>query len=331
MSKTIAFKRSFSGMTKGIKHLVSISDLTTPEFTSLVNRAAHHKKIFKSGQPVSSEISEALKGKLVAMLFSKRSTRTRISTEGAAVYFGGHPMFLGKDDIQLGVNESFYDTTRIVSSMTSCIFARVNSHSEIQQLCEHSSVPIINSLCDTYHPLQAICDILTIKEAFGETKGLKLAWVGDANNVINDLAIAALRSGIRVSVAVPRGIEMIPTIVDVAKTISQETGASFEVTNDPKHACTDANIIVTDTFISMGEEAQKQKKLQQFSGFQVNSDLTKLAAPNWKFMHCLPRHQEEVTDEVFYSDNSIVFEEGENRLYAAMAAIEAFVIKKELA
>ncbi|KAG7819963.1 hypothetical protein KL909_004712 [Ogataea angusta] len=331
MSMTRVIKRSFSGMSKGIKHLVSISDLTTPEFTSLVSRAAHHKSIFKSGLPVSPDISDALKGKLVAMLFSKRSTRTRISTEGAAVYFGGHPMFLGKDDIQLGVNESFYDTTRIVSSMTSCIFARVNSHSEIQQLCEHSSVPIINSLCDTYHPLQAICDILTIKEAFGKTKGLKLAWVGDANNVINDLAVAALRSGINVSVAVPRGIEMNPTIVDVAKTVAQETGASFEVTNDPKHACTDANVIVTDTFVSMGEEAQKQKKLQQFSGFQVNSELTKLAAPNWKFMHCLPRHQEEVTDEVFYSDNSIVFEEGENRLYAAMAAIEAFVIRKELA
>lgn len=308
-----------------LRHLISISDLTTSEFKSLVQRAQHHKSLIKSG---TKPATWPLQGELVAMLFTKRSTRTRISTEGAAAYFGGQPMFLGKDDIQLGVNESLYDTTKVISSMVSCIFARVNSHNDIQQLCEHSSVPIINSLCDTYHPLQAICDLVSIKEQFSETQGLKLAWIGDANNVINDLAIAAMKFGIDVSVATPQGIEMDPKILAAAAEVSQETGAKLEVTHDPKEAAQGANILVTDTFVSMGEEAETAKKLKQFEGFQINQELASLAAPDYKFMHCLPRHKEEVSDDVFYSDNSIVFAEAENRLYAAIAAIEAFVINK---
>lgn len=308
-----------------IRHLISISDLTTPEFKSLVNRAHYHKKLIKSGKKPETW---PLQGELVAMLFTKRSTRTRISTEGAAAYFGGQPMFLGKEDIQLGVNESLYDTTKVISSMVSCIFARVNSHQDIQQLCEHSSVPIINSLCDTYHPLQAICDLLTIKENFADLKGLKLAWIGDSNNVINDLAIAAMKFGINVSIATPPGIEMAQHVIDEASKITAETGATLELTHDAKAASTNANILVTDTFVSMGEEAQTQAKLKQFEGFQINSELASLAAKDYKFMHCLPRHKEEVTDDVFYSENSIVFPEAENRLYAAIATIEAFVVKK---
>lgn len=308
-----------------IRHLISISDLTTPEFKSLVNRAAHHKKLIKSKQKPATL---PLQGELAALLFTKRSTRTRISSEGAAAYFGAQPMFLGKEDIQLGVNESFYDTTKVISSMTSCIFARVNSHADIQQLCEHSSVPIINSLCDRYHPLQAICDLLTITENFNELKGLKLAWIGDSNNVINDLAIAAMKFGINVSIATPNGIEMEQFIIDEARKITNETGATLELTHDPKIAATDANILVTDTFVSMGEESQTKEKLKQFSGFQINNELTSLAKDDYKFMHCLPRHKEEVSDDVFYSDHSVVFPEAENRLYAAIATLEAFVINK---
>lgn len=308
-----------------IRHLISISDLSTPEFKSLVNRAEHHKKLIKSGKKLPTL---PLQGELVALLFTKRSTRTRISTEGAAAYFGGQPIFLGKDDIQLGVNESFYDTTKVISSMTSCIFARVDSHNDIQELCKHSSVPIINSLCDTYHPLQAICDLLTIKENFNELKGLKLAWIGDSNNVINDLAIAAMKFGINVSIATPEGIEMSSSIIEEANKITKETGATLEVSHDSKKAATNANILVTDTFISMGEESQKQQKLKQFENFQINKELVSVADKDYKFMHCLPRHHEEVTDDVFYSDHSIVFPEAENRLYAAIATIEAFVVNK---
>lgn len=315
------------------RHLVNIMELSNQEFASLVNKAQHFKSAVRSDDKQAVKVNhEKLMGKLVALLFSKRSTRTRISTEGAAAYFGAQPMFLGKDDIQLGVNESMYDTTRVISSMTSCIFARVNKHQDIVDLCKDSSVPIINSLCDLYHPLQAIADVLSIKEAFGKTEGLKLAWIGDANNVINDLAIAALKSGISVAVLIPESIEFNSSIVAAAeKLVSESNGKlSFEVVNDPAAALKNANVVVTDTWISMGEEEQKIEKLKQFAGYQITQKMVAEGgvAEDWRFMHCLPRHAEEVADDVFYSDNSIVFEEAENRLYAAMAVIEGFVVNK---
>lgn len=326
------FKRLFSSTTtaRAPRHLVSTLELSNDELASLVSKAAAFKSQVRSGEPVPASTHQKLLGKLVALLFTKRSTRTRISTEGAASYFGAQPMFLGKDDIQLGVNESMYDTTRVISSMTSCIFARVDRHQQIQDLCKDSSVPIINSLCDLYHPLQAITDILTIKEAFGHTEGLKLAWVGDSNNVINDLAISALKLGISVSISTPEAIKMDSHIVEAAEAVTKENGTTFETVHDPLAAVKDANVIVTDTWISMGQEAEKAAKLQQFAGYQIDQNMVVAggAAANWKFMHCLPRHQEEVADDVFYSDRSLVFEEAENRLYAAMAVIEAFVINK---
>ncbi|KAL1571096.1 ornithine carbamoyltransferase [Candida albicans] len=312
------------------RHLINIAQLTNDEFSSLINKAYQFKQLVKSDKP-SIENHQKLLGKLVALLFTKRSTRTRISTEGAASFFGAQPMFLGKDDIQLGVNESMYDTTKVISSMTSCIFARVNKHQDILDLCQHSSVPIVNSLCDKYHPLQAIADLLTIKEQFGDNlKGLKLTWIGDANNVINDLSIACLKLGINVSISIPKDITFDQDVVEIAEKLAKEQNLTFEIVNDPIIALNNANIVVTDTWISMGEEEQKLAKLKQFQGYQITQEMCKLGKvnSNWKFMHCLPRHQEEVADDVFYSDNSVVFEEAENRLYAAMAVIDGFVINK---
>lgn len=315
------------------RHLVSILQLSKEEFINLVNKAEYLKNVVKSNDITTIKKNhDQLLGKVVALLFSKRSTRTRISTEGAAAHFGAQPMFLGKDDIQLGVNESMYDTTKVISSMTSCIFARVNRHQDILDLCKDSSVPIINSLCDMYHPLQAIADILSVKEAFGKTEGLKLAWIGDANNVINDLAIAALKVGISVSILTPPSVTFDASVSQTAKELVLESNGklSFELVNNPNDALKGANVIVTDTWISMGEEAEKELKLKQFAGYQITQEMLAKGkvADNWKFMHCLPRHAEEVADDVFYSENSIVFPEAENRLYAAMAVIEAFVINK---
>lgn len=322
-------------MSNTIRHLTSIKDLTDEEFKILVDRAQHYKTIFKNANSEEFQKNHLkLLGRTVALIFTKRSTRTRISTEGAATFFGAQPMFLGKEDIQLGVNESFYDTTKVVSSMVSCIFARVNSHEDIQALCKDSSVPIINSLCDTYHPLQAICDMLTIREKFASqladlsAKNLKITWIGDANNVINDMAIACLKLGMDVSIATPQGIEMDVNIMNEANKISSQNGTKIEASHDSKAASKDANVLVTDTFVSMGEEFAKEAKLKQFQGFQINKELADLADPDFKFMHCLPRHHEEVTDDVFYGKHSIVFDEAENRLYAAMAAIDVFVINK---
>ncbi|KAF2745629.1 ornithine carbamoyltransferase mitochondrial precursor [Sporormia fimetaria CBS 119925] len=322
------------------RHLLSIADLTPEEFTTLVRNAHTHKGIVKSdtgGLPLP--LRSSLSGKTVSLTFSKRSTRTRISTEGAVVALGGHPMFLGKDDIQLGVNESLYDTSLVLSSMTSAIVARVGPHSDVADLAKHSSVPVINALSDLYHPLQIIADFLTIAEVNLSSsttslglEGMKIAWIGDANNVLFDMAIAAAKLGVDMAVATPKGYEIpeqMRQIIQDAAATAQTPGKLFE-TNIPEEAVKNADILVTDTWVSMGQEEETAKRLAAFKGFQITSELAKRggAKENWTFMHCLPRHPEEVSDEVFYGPRSVVFREAENRLWAAISALEAFVVNK---
>ncbi|PKY03456.1 ornithine carbamoyltransferase [Aspergillus campestris IBT 28561] len=305
------------------RHLLSIADLTSTEFATLVRNASAHKKHGRSGS-IQQNLVGSLTGKTVAMIFNKRSTRTRISTEGAVAQMGGHPMFLGKDDIQLGVNESSYDTSVVVSSMVSAVVARVAQHAEVADLAKHSTVPVINALCDRYHPLQAVADFQTIHETFTRKahrlsglglEGLKIAWVGDANNVLFDMAIAAAKMG-----------------VDLAA--RQGTGApragQLHQTNVPEEAVQGADLLVTDTWVSMGQEADQRRRLTDFEGFQITADLAKRggAKSGWKFMHCLPRHPEEVSDEVFYGPRSLVFPEAENRLWAAIAVLEGLVVNR---
>lgn len=298
----------------------------------------------KSGS-VPKAILGALKGQSVAITFSKRSTRTRVSTEGAVAAMGGHPMFLGKDDIQLGVNESLYDTSVVISSMVSAIVARVGPHSDIAQLAQHSAVPVINALSDLYHPMQTIADFLTIYEAFISRQqleapvipdlglnGLKIAWVGDANNVLYDLAIGATKLGVDLAVATPGGYG-IPH--EIRQTIQQagegvELAGTLSESNVPEEAVKHADVVVTDTWVSMGQEEEKARRLRDFKGFQVTTELIQRggAKPGWRFMHCLPRHPEEVSDEVFYSPRSLVFQEAENRLWAAVATLQGFVVNK---
>lgn len=340
------------------RHFMSISDLSRQELVTLVKRAAIAKSDIKAGK-IPAALEGTLAGKTVALMFSKRSTRTRVSTEAAVVAMGGHPMFLGKDDIQLGVsytfwgagrqrelaerkkknpvthlcaqvNESTYDTSKVISSMTSCMVARVGPHSDILDLAAASSVPVINALSDLYHPLQAVTDILTLTETFPVIEGIKVAWVGDANNVLYDLLMACSKLGVHVSIATPREYPVDPAMLKAAQDVAKETGTVISVSNDPLIAVKDANVIVTDTWISMGQESEKTLKLKQFKGFQVSMEMAEKggAHKDWKFMHCLPRKPEEVTEEVFYSSRSLVFPEAENRLYAALAALEAFVVNK---
>ncbi|KAJ5814089.1 Ornithine carbamoyltransferase [Penicillium tannophilum] len=322
------------------RHLLSIADLTPAEFATLVRNAKSHKQAIKSGA-IPQSLLGSLSGKTVAMMFNKRSTRTRVSTEAAAVQMGGHPMFLGKEDIQLGVNESLYDTSVVISSMVSCIVARVAKHSDVADLAKHSSVPVINALCDSYHPLQIIADFVTIYESFTPKahdvsslglEGLKIAWVGDANNVLFDLAIGATKMGVDVSVATPKGYEIPADMLKVIQSAGEgvATPGKLTQTNVPEEAVKDADILVTDTWVSMGQEEEAKKRMKAFEGFQITSDLAKRggAKENWKFMHCLPRHPEEVDDEVFYSSRSLVFPEAENRLWAAISALEGFVVNK---
>jgi ornithine carbamoyltransferase len=262
------------------------------------------------------------------MMFNKRSTRTRVSTEAAVATMGGHPMFLGKDDIQLGVNESLYDTSLVISSMTSCMVARVGPHSDVADLAKHSSVPVINALSDSYHPLQTIADFLTIHEAFPAAgsnlglAGMKIAWVGDANNVLFDLAIACMKLGVHISVAAPTGYTIPATFREIILAAGKgaPSPGTLSETTVPEEAIKNADILVTDTWVSMGQEEETAKRLKAFEGYQITNDLAARggAKEGWKFMHCLPRHPEEVADEVFYSPRSLVFTEAENRLWAAI-------------
>ncbi|KAH0543845.1 hypothetical protein FGG08_001884 [Glutinoglossum americanum] len=344
------------------RHFLSIADLTPSELTTLIRDGQSYKHAIKSGLTPRNLLG-SLTGKTVAMIFNKRSTRTRVSTEGAVVAMGGHPMFLGKDDIQLNVNESLHDTAVVLSSMVSCIVARVGPHSDIVDLAKSSTVPVINALSDDYHPLQTIADVITIHEAFRSSptpgrsptsglglEGLKLAWIGDANNVLFDLAIGAIKLGMDVSVASPKGHEIPKPMLEVigqARDGVKDAGRLFE-TRVPEEALKGADVVFTDTWISMGQEAEKAERLRAFKGFQVTPELVERggAKKDWKFMHCLPRHQE-VNDEVFYSPRSLVFQEAENRLWAAigkfgaafllesqtradgcLVAIEAFIVNK---
>lgn len=367
--------RAYSQST-GPRHLMSIADLSPSEFATLVRNAASNKTAVKSGN-VPQALATGLTGKSVAMLFSKRSTRTRVSTEAAVALMGGHPMFLGKDDIQLGVckpklsscasawltltqvNESLYDTSKVISSMTSCMVARVGPHSDVAGLAKDSSVPVINALSDDYHPLQIIADFLTIHEAFPAyttsdkadlgLKGLKVAWIGDSNNVLFDLAIGCVKMGVDIAVASPAGYGIPDAMKAVIASAAHGVASPGKLTETtvPEEAIKNADILVTDTWVSMGQEAEAQKRLKAFAGYQITNDLAKRGGANegWKFMHCLPRHPEEVADEVFYSPRSLVFPEAENRLWAAVcrfsqslaifstltiskAALEGFVVNK---
>ncbi|KAL8718444.1 MAG: hypothetical protein Q9181_008199 [Wetmoreana brouardii] len=229
--------------------------------------------------------------------------------------------------------------------MVSAIVARVGPHSDVAGLAQNSTVPVINGLSDKFHPLQTIADFLTIHEAFASSRtrersvepglgleGLKIAWVGDANNVLFDLAIGAGKLGVDVAIATPEGYEIpadMREIIQQSGSDARKAGKLTE-TNVPEEAVKDADILVTDTWVSMGQEEEKAKRLKAFDGFQITPQLAEKggAKPGWKFMHCLPRHPEEVSDEVFYSPRSLVFTEAENRLWAAIAALEAFVVSK---
>ncbi|KYK55723.1 putative ornithine carbamoyl transferase [Drechmeria coniospora] len=333
-------RRTYSSRTSQARHLMSIGDLTPNELSTLIRNAASRKHAIGAGRAPAS-LTTSLTGKTVAMMFSKRSTRTRVSTEAAVTALGGHPMFLGKDDIQLGVNESLYDTSVVISSMTSCMVARVGPHSDVANLAKHSSVPVINALSDDFHPLQTIADLLTMHEAFPSSKasgpdlglgGLKVAWVGDSNNVLFDLATGCVKMGVDIAVASPEGYgipERMRKLITSAASDVGSPGKLYETTI-PEDAIKNADILVTDTWISMGQESEKKKRLDAFAGYQITNELAKRggAKDGWKFMHCLPRHQEEVDDEVFYSPRSLVFPEAENRLWAAIAALEGFVVNK---
>ncbi|KAJ2417106.1 ornithine carbamoyltransferase [Coemansia sp. RSA 2530] len=318
------------------RDLITLGDYSAEQIGALVESAADFKRKVKSeGQAFHPD--EPLKGKTIAMLFSKRSTRTRVASETSIAYLGGHAMFLGKEDIQLGVNESLRDSAQVISSMVDGIFARVGAHEEITTLAKYSSVPVVNALCDENHPTQILADLLTIWEVFGKqggslfdsVKGLNVAWIGDSNNIVYEMLAAMPKCGMNMRVCTPSKYPIPEGIRQRAQLDAQTAQASVTYCHDPVAAVKGADIIVTDTWVSMGQEAEKAQRMIDFDGYQVSMDLAAKGGANkdWIFMHCLPRKAEEVTDEVFYSDRSVVFQEAENRKWTILAAFNAIFSK----
>lgn len=261
-----------------------------------------------------------LEGMSIGSIYEKPSTRTRVSFEVGVRKLGGQPLTLLSNDIQLGKSESVADTAAVLSRFLDGITYRCFGHADVVELAKHASVPVINALSDMHHPCQAAADLMTITERGDSVKG-HIAWVGDGNNVLHDLMLAGVSLGHDIKYATPKGYEPDSEVVSRASSIAERTGASIVGTNDPIEAVSDAGVVYTDVFVSMGEE-ELDEKFADFDGFQVNEDLVSHAHPDYLFMHCLPAHRgEEVTDGVVDSANSVVFDQAENRMWAQMSLL----------
>jgi ornithine carbamoyltransferase len=262
----------------------------------------------------------AFKGKTLAMIFEKPSLRTRVSFEVGFSQMGGNALYLSPNEIQVGKRESVYDVAKVLSRFSSIIMYRAFDFRNVHELAEHADVPVINGLDNMEHPCQAVADFMTMREVKGELTGKTQAWVGDGNNVLHSLALGAAMLGMNLHAAVPEGYDPNKEIMDRASEIASENGSVIKVFRNPKEAVAGADVIYSDTWVSMGDEAEMEKRQRDFDGFQVNMELMNTAKPDSIFMHCLPAHRgQEVTDEVMDSSRSVVFQEAENRMHAQKA------------
>jgi len=297
------------------KNLLTLAELTPKEFLGLIDESIKLKKQLKDkgNKPV-------LKNKTLTMIFQKPSTRTRVSFEAGMYQLGGHAINLSSDDMQLSRGESIEDTAKTLSRYTNCIMARVYDHELLEKLSEFSTVPVINGLSDTFHPCQILADFMTIKEKKKKFKGLKIAWIGDGNNVCNSMIYGAALSGASISIAIPKGFEPNKTVVKQAK-----KSTTVELTTDPFVAVKNADVIVSDTFSSIHN--LDKKRLKKFlPKYQVNSKLMSAAKKDAIFMHCLPaKRGEEVTSSVIDGAQSVVWDEAENRLHTQKALLVSLI------
>ena len=301
-----------------MKGLLYASDLSAGDMDALISRATELKKRLKSGQTVAS-----LKGKVVGLLFEKPSTRTRTGFEVGTLRLGGHSLYLAAGELQLSRGEPVKDTARILGSYLDVIVARVYAQETVDQLARFAGIPVVNALSDLEHPTQIVADFFTIKETKGKLEGLKIAYVGDGDNVCNSLVVASAIQGIDISVACPRNYQPNDGILEKALEAAKSSGSKVEITDEPTKAASDADVVYTDVWVSMGEEAEKTRRLRAFKGYQVNSKLLEVAKPDVSVMHCLPAHRGlEITDDVIEGPHSIVWLQGENKLYGAAAVLE---------
>lgn len=300
-----------------VEHLLSMQDLSPNEIEAILDKAEGLKEKLRRGEP-----HELLRGKTLGMIFEKPSLRTRVTFETGMTQLGGHAIYLAPADIQLGKRESVPDTARNLSRWVDAVMARLFKHDIIVELARHSSVPVINGLTDRHHPCQTLGDLLTIREHKGKFRGLKLAWVGDGNNVCNSLLLGCTLVGMNISAVCPHGYEPDANVMTQAKKNAEKSGAKLELLTDPKKAVAGADVIYTDVWVSMGQEKEAKRRMRAFEGYQVNAQLLKLAKPNVIVMHCLPAHRgQEITDEVIDGPRSVVLNQAENRMHAQKALL----------
>ncbi len=295
-----------------MKHLLKLLDLGSEEIIGILDLADQLKYERKNHIP-----HPHLAGKSIGLIFQKSSTRTRVSFETGIYQLGGQPLFLSSKDLQIGRGEPVQDTARVLSRYLDGIMIRTFEQTEVEDLAKYGSIPIINGLTDFCHPCQVLADLMTIREHYAKLEGLKLAYIGDGNNMTNSLIVGCLKTGMKISVACPEGYRPDPVVLDFAK-----GNPGFELTDDPKQAVRDADVVYTDTWASMGQEAEKEARIKAFAGYQVNAELMQLAKESAMVQHCLPAYRgQEITDEVFEAHADELFEEAENRLHAQKAVM----------
>ena len=297
------------------RDLLAMSDLSTPEINLILKTAIAIKKN-------RQKYASALKGKNLGMIFQKPSTRTRVSFEVAMYQLGGQALNLTSNELQLKRGETVADTARVLSRFLDAMTARVFSHNDVLDLAKYGTIPVINALSDYEHPCQALADVLTIIEHKKSLKNLKVTYIGDGNNVAHSLVLAVVQLGGYIEVATPKGYEMADSLIDTASKIGKETGGKLVLSYNAQDTAYQADVIYVDVWTSMGQEEEHKKRLADFQGFQINSELLARAKKDCIVMHCLPAHRgEEITDEVVDGPNSVVWDQAENRLHAQKALL----------
>lgn len=300
-----------------MKNFIDLKDMTSSDLIGLLDLAAKLKAETKSGVP-----HPLLTGKTLGMIFAKSSTRTRVSFEVGMFQLGGHALYLNTQDIHLGRGETIHDTAKVMSRFLDAIMIRTYAHQDVLDLARYGSIPIINGLTDLMHPCQAVADLMTVREHFGALKGLKLAYIGDGNNVANSLLQACARVGMDIAIAAPAGYACDPACIADAREQAALHGSQVILTDDPRAAAQKADVLYADTWVSMGQEAEKADRLAIFHSYQVNDELMMLAQPGAVFLHCLPAYRGlEVTSSIIDGPQSLVFDEAENRLHAQKAIL----------